>query len=131
MKAERVRRAPINGTRNVLNVKGKDPDSEYRVVNDVGDRIQEFQELGYEIVMDKNIQVGDKRVAIPTAEGSPVKVSVGVKQDGSPLYAYVMKQRKEWYKEDQDAKAARIKELEDSMKAEAQKNSDYGKLQIA
>jgi hypothetical protein len=48
MKAERVRRTPINGTRNVLNVKGKDPDSEYRVVNDIGDRIQEFQEMGYE-----------------------------------------------------------------------------------
>lgn len=131
MKTERVRRTPINGTRNVLNVKGKDPDFEYRVVNDIGDRIQEFQDQGYEIVVDKNIQVGDKRVAVPTAEGSPVKVSVGVRNDGSPQYAYVMRIKKEWHKEDQDAKAQRVNELEASMKSEAQKNSDYGKLQIA
>ena len=43
-------RAAINGRRNKLTIAGKDPNFEYRIANDVDDRIQELQERGYEIV---------------------------------------------------------------------------------
>ena len=108
------RRAAINGTRNVLTIQGKDPNYVYRIVNDSGDRINQMKEIGYEIVTDKGVKVGDRRVANPTQEGAPVKVSVG-----GGLSAYVMRIPKEFYQEDQDAKMRHIAELESSMKKEA------------
>lgn len=121
----RTRRTSINGTRNKLNVRGQEPGYVYRIVNDIEDRVQTLQEMGYEMVTDKNVSVGDKRIANPTQEGSPVKVSVG-----QGIQAYVMRQKQEWYDEDQKAKAARTDELEAQMKREARAASDYGKLKI-
>lgn len=119
------RRTPVNGTRNRLTVRGKDPAYEYRVVNDTDDRIQEMLDRGYEIVKDQNIQIGDKRVATPVAEGTPRKISVG-----GGTQAYVMRIKKEFYQEDQQAKAEQVNELESSMKAEARQNTDYGGISI-
>lgn len=124
-------RTKITGHRNVLTVNGQDPAYQYRVVNDVGDRVVQLQEIGYEIVTDKTIKVGDRRVAIPTAEGSPVKVSVGKDATGAPLHAYVMRQKKEYYEEDQKAKQDEILKTEKEMKQTARESADYGKLEIS
>jgi hypothetical protein len=121
----RTRRTPINGTRNRLNVRGQEEGYVYRIVNDIDDRVQTLQEMGYEIVTDKNVTVGDKRIANPTQEGSPVKVSVG-----QGVQAYVMRQKKEFFDEDQQAKNARNDELEATMKREAKDAGFYGKLKI-
>ncbi len=122
-KTERIRRSSINGTRNRLNVRGKEPGYVYRIVNDVDDRIQTFKEMGYELVTDTSVVVGDKRVANPSQEGSPVEVSVG-----QGVKAFVMRQKQEWYDEDQKAKQAQVNELEASMKKESL--ADYGTLKI-
>jgi len=121
----RTRRTPINGTRNRLAVRGKEDGYVYRIVNDIDDRIQSMQEIGYEIVTDAGVSVGDNRVANPTQEGSPIKVSVG-----NGIQAYVMRQKQEFYDEDQAAKAAQVNELESSMKRDAETNGFYGKLNI-
>lgn len=121
----RTRRTPINGIRNKLNVRGQEPGYVYRIVNDIEDRVQSLQELGYEIVTGKGVSVGDKRIANPTQEGSPVKVSVG-----QGVQAYVMRQKQEWFDEDQKAKNARNDELEAQMKRDAQEAGFYGKLKI-
>ena len=121
----RTRRSPINGVRNKLNVRGQEPGYVYRIVNDIEDRVQSLQEMGYEIVTDKGVTVGDKRIANPTQEGSPVKVSVG-----QGVQAYVMRQKQDWFDEDQKAKNARNDELEAQMKREAKDAGFYGKLQI-
>jgi len=123
---ERARRTPINGTRNKLNVRGQEPGYVYRIVNDTDDRIQTFQEMGYEIVSDKNVTVGDKRIANPTQEGSPVKVSVG-----QGVQAYLMRQKKDWYDEDQLAKQKQVDELESSMHKETSGEGFYGKLKLS
>lgn len=122
----RTRRTPINGTRNRLNVRGQEPGYVYRIVNDIDDRIQTLQEIGYELVTDKNVSVGDKRIANPTQEGSPVKISVG-----QGVQAYVMRQKKEWFDEDQTTKQTRNDELEATMKREASESGFYGKLKIS
>ena len=121
----RTRRTPINGTRNRLNVRGQKEGFVYRIVNDIEDRVQSLQEMGYEIVTDADCSVGDKRIANPTQEGSPVKVSVG-----QGIQAYVMRQKKEFFEEDQLAKNARNDELEAQMKRDAKDSGFYGKLQI-
>jgi len=121
----RTRRTPINGTRNRLNVRGQEDGYVYRIVNDVDDRVQQLQDAGYEIVTDSKVTVGDKRIANPTQEGSPVKVSVG-----QGVQAYVMRQKQEWYDEDRAAKDAKVAELESQMKRDAKDAGFYGKLNI-
>lgn len=118
----RVKRTPI-GSRNVLTVTGKDPNYEYRIVNDTGDRIQQFLEAGYELVDGKGVSVGDRRLDNPTAEGTKAQVSVGEGQK-----AFLMRIPKEFHAEDQAAKAEHLKRLEDSIKNPG--SSDYGKVEI-
>lgn len=110
--------------RSVLSVKGKEPGFEYRIVNDVGDRVEMFKSMGYEVVADDSVQIGERRIANPSREGSPVQVSVG-----GGTKAYLMRQKAEWYKEDQATKEAQLKDQEQAMKADAQSGM-YGKLQI-
>ncbi len=119
------RRASINGTRNVLTVSGKEPGFEYRIVNDDGDRVSQFEEMGYEVVKDSSIKVGDRRIANPTKEGSPIQVSVGGGQK-----AYLMRIREDWHKEAQEDKAKHVDEIEKSMLREAKNSADFGKISV-
>lgn len=123
--AKRPKRQSINGSRNVLGVSGKEAGFEYRIVNDTGDRIAQFEELGWEVVKDTNIKVGDRRVANPTSEGSAVKVSVG-----GGVQAYVMRMRKDWYDENQAEKQEYVDRTESAMKADAKKGSDFGSVKF-
>jgi len=120
------RRTPINGQRNILTVDGKDPNFVYRIVNDTGDRVNQMAESGYEIVTDSGVKIGDRRIGNPTQTGSPVRTSVG-----GGVQGVLMRIPKEWYEEDQQAKAAQVDELEASMKKEAKANSDYGNLKLS
>ena len=118
----RVTRTPV-GQRNILTVKGKDPAYEYRIVNDVEDRITQFIEAGYEIVQDEAVVVGDKRASSGTSIGSAKQLSVG-----QGTKAYVMKIPKEWYEEDQRAKQGQIAATEAAIKTPS--GSDYGSVKL-
>jgi hypothetical protein len=120
----RVQRTPI-GTRNILTVKGKDPNYVYRYVNDVDDRVSQFQAAGYELVEDNEVQVGDKRINSATSLGSKKHVSVG-----QGTKAYVMRIKREWYEEDQAAKLGRVAELERATKEKALDGA-YGELKLS
>jgi len=113
------------GQRNILTVKGKDPNYEYRIVNDIEDRIAQFQDAGYELESDEAVDVGDKRVSQGTSIGSKKVFSVG-----QGIKAYVMKIKKEWYDEDQRAKQQRVDAQESSIKEKAL-DGTYGKLDIS
>lgn len=119
----RVRRTPV-GVRNVLTVGGKDPAYEYRIVNDTGDRVEQFKAAGYEVVSAKDVTVGDRRVNAASAEGTSATVSVGGGTKG-----VVMRIKKEWYEEDQQRKSENIAATEAATKADALKGT-YGKLEI-
>jgi hypothetical protein len=119
----RVKRTPVT-ERQVLSVKGKEPGYVYRIVNDTGDRIAQFQEMGYELVDDKDVTVGDRRIQQVKAEGTKAQVSVG-----QGIKAFVMRQKQDWYNEDQEAKQAKVDQLEQSTKNQATSGT-YGKLEI-
>lgn len=119
----RVTRVPVS-QRNILTVKGKDPNYVYRVVNDVDDRIAQFMEGGYEIVEREQTEVGDKRVSQGTAVGSKQQMSVG-----QGTKAYVMRIKREWYDEDQARKQEFVNRQEASIKEKAL-DGNYGKLEI-
>jgi len=119
------RRSNINRSRNVLTVLGKEPGYQYRIVNDDGDRITQFEEMGYEIVRDTNVQVGDRRIVNPTGEGSSVQVSVG-----GGMKAYVMRIKDEFYQEDRAAKDRHINDVEKGLARNTNETADYGKISI-
>lgn len=121
--AGRVTRTPV-GQRNILTVKGKDPNYEYRIVNDVEDRIAQFQDAGYELVPDEAVDVGDKRASQGSSIGSKKLFSVG-----QGVKAYVMRIKKEWFDEDQRAKQRQVDAQESSIKEKAL-DGTYGKLDI-
>ena len=102
-RVERPKRTPING-RNILTVSGKDPNYVYRIVNDVGDRIEIFKERGWELVEAKDVRIGDRRVEGAGALGSKAQASV----DKTGTKAFLMRIKNEWYEEDQADKARSI-----------------------
>jgi hypothetical protein len=119
----RTSRTPI-GTRNVLTVKGQDPNYVYRVVNDEDGRIEQFKEAGYEEVLAKDVKVGDKRINATTPEGSVAQMSVG-----SGTKAIVMRIRRDWYEEDQALKQKQVDKTEADMKRKAL-DGTYGTFEI-
>lgn len=126
-KAPRTRtaRTPV-GQRNVLTVHGKEEGYVYRVVNDRGDRVPQFEDAGYEIVEAAKVRVGDKRVNRVAPSGSKAEVSVG----GGDK-AFVMRIKKEWYDEDQAKKEAYNKRVEQTTKEDALKNADFGTFDLS
>lgn len=121
----RPKRTPI-GTRNILTVAGKDDNYHYRVVNDMGDRISQFLDAGYELVDASDVRVGDKQINQTTPEGTKAQVSVG-----NGTKAYVMRIKKEYFKEDQAAKQAEVNRLEESIKQQVSSGkADYGDVLI-
>ena len=123
-----ARRTPVGGPRSVLKMnKNPDPNSVFRVVNDVGDRVESFKEMGYEVVTDPTIRIGDRRAGKVGSVGTPIEVSVG-----QGTKAVLMKQRKDYYEEDQKAKQEQVNSDESSMYQRARKeDSDYGKLKVS
>lgn len=121
----RVTRIPVS-QRNILTVKGKDPNYEYRIVNDTEDRITQFQDAGYVIDENDSVDVGDKRLSTGSgsAPGSKKMFSVG-----NGTKAFVMKIKKEWYDEDQAAKQIKV-DLQESTIKEKALSGNYGKLDI-
>ncbi|HET8688192.1 MAG TPA: hypothetical protein VFM18_16280 [Methanosarcina sp.] len=117
----RVKRTTI-GTRNRLTVHNKDSNYVYRIVNDQDDRVAAFQQNGWEVVPAKDVRIGDKRVENASSTGSAAEISVG-----QGTKAVVMRIPKDWYEEDQRAKAENIDALEQTMKEDAQRGY-YGKL---
>ena len=102
----------------------KDPNYVYRFVNDTGSRVANFQSAGYEFVEDKDLVVGDSRVFDPSDLGSAKRVT---SNDGTT--SYLMRIKKEYYEEDQAAKAALINETEQAMKRDASQGL-YGSIKV-
>ena len=103
----------------------KDPNYVYRFVNDTGARVSNFQQAGYELVEDTELLVGDARVSDPSATGSSKRVT---SNDGT--VSYLMRIKKEWYDEDQKAKAAVVAETEEAMKQSASQGM-YGSIKTS
>ena len=122
-----AKRTPISDqVRSKLKVTGKDPDYEYRIVTDKPGRLDMFKEGGWEVVTNDNPEViGDRRVAAPTAEGAAKTVAVGHGDVG-----VLMKIRREFWDEDQAAKAARTKAELDAIMQKAKSDEFYGEVTL-
>ena len=122
---ERVRRTSINGVRNKLTVRGQEPGYVYRHVLDIDGRVEDLSERGYEIVENKGIEVGDKRVAAASQVGSTVSTNSG---DGRKLI--LMRIKKEYHEEDQKTKEAIVNATEEQLRGQASNNGLTGNIKL-
>ena len=86
-----------------------------RWVNDKPGRLTAAHEGGYTLVSDPDIKVGDEETGRDEMS-TAVRRRVGVNEDNTPLYAYLMEIDNEYYDEDQAAKEAFHKQGEQVIK---------------
>lgn len=111
-RANRPRRSAVGGAGSggALTVLGdKDPNFNYRIVNDEGSRIDEMRSYGYEVVTDDSVKFNS---ANEIATGSSHSVVV---DRASGKKAILMRQPMEFHEEDRVKRAQMIDESEKSM----------------
>ena len=125
--ANERKRVPVGGNRDILTVKGKDKNYVYRWVNDVDGRIQKFVAAGYDqVYMNDGMEVGAEDIKQGTNVGTVVNKSVG-----HGITAYLMRILKEYYKEDQESKAAAVNRSEEIIYENVDRLSGkYGEIKI-
>jgi hypothetical protein len=122
----RPQRASL-GKRDRLAIKNKEDGFVYRIVNDVDDRVELLKGNGYEVCTVEQVgAIGNKRVDNTSSIGSTAHFSVG-----QGTKAVVMRIPKDWYDEDQRAKQTEIDAIEATMKSDARRAADYGKLEVS
>lgn len=114
----RPTRTPLGVPRAKLSVEQKDPNYAYRWINDKEDRIARALEAGYEFVKRGDTSApGDKDVTPQNTDlGTNVSKVVGTKEGGGPLTAYLMRLKKKFYDEDQQAKQKYVDATETGIK---------------
>jgi len=83
-----------------------------RWVNDDPGRLDAAREGGYEFVAGESKSEGGATDGI----GAKISRVVGTRDGGTPITAYLMEIRKEWYDEDQKAKQAGVNATEEALK---------------
>lgn len=113
---KRPERAKVGAGRDVLSVRGKDPNYEYRWVNDEPGRIMNLQDRGYEFVRwDEIERVGDQSITNVTHDTEYVSKDVGSIGNQGRLRSYLMKIPKKWFEEDQQEKLKDVREIEQQL----------------
>jgi hypothetical protein len=119
----RPKRKPV-GYRNRLLVENQDPDYQYRWVNtnfrEGMLRVQEFEEAGYEKVLKHTVDADTGRI-----EGSSLgsfQTAIG----GAGDVMILMRQKKEYFEEDQKAKQKAVDETDQAQKRTP--DGFYGKI---
>ncbi len=120
------KRISLQEQRNTLTVSDKDPNFEYRIVNDTEDRIAKFKLAGWEVAPKKDHQIGDPLVDT----GQATTTSIVEKHVGGGVKAVLMRIPKEWYDEDQTKKQEEVDRMEAAMKRDARDKADYGKIEV-
>lgn len=121
-------RTPLGAKRDILNVQNTPDGYVDRIVNDVPGRVDRFKAAGYEVV--ENAQLGTSHV-----DGNSSGQGASTKDVGKGVNAIVMRQREEFYEEDQAAKQAKIDETENAMRRKKVKSNEsedgtYGEVKI-
>jgi len=129
----RPKRVPIHEQkRNILTVTNRDPNYHYRIVNDVGDRVDKFKLAGYEIV-EHEVKVGETGVVNGNVSlGTGARINVGANRT-----AVLMRIPKELYIEDQKVKQKDILAKERLMirkvnkkSTESDEDGSYGEVSL-
>ena len=123
-RATRTRRSFVGDSADILTVTGKDPDYEYRWVNDERGRVQRMTEAGYDVVEDEH-SIGDNTLKDAGASNT---ITVNRKQGTKGV---LMRIKREYYEEDKLARAEQIAKTEAGLiKEETEADGRYGTYEI-
>lgn len=100
--ATRKRRNVFNGTEAKLGVRSQIPGYHLHIFTDVGSRIQEAIDSGYEFVTPTEIGGVSENVVSRNGDlGERIRYLVNPRAEGTEQFGYLMKVRQEWFEEDQ------------------------------
>lgn len=125
VQASRPKRVPIHEQRNQLSTNQK-VGFVRRWVNDIPGRVEKFIKAGYAVVTDKDVTVGDSDSNM--ALGTGARKDVGRTRHGDGTQAVLMEVPKEWYDQDQAAKANIVDAADRAMKRGKDDNEFYGDI---
>jgi hypothetical protein len=114
------------GLRPKLSLIGKDPNYEYRIVNDTPGRISMFKQGGWELVTNAEVDTGNYRAEEASEIGSLASYIV---DGGTGQKAYVMKIKKEWYDAFMDEHEAEVQRTEETLRPN-HNDGGYGEIKI-
>jgi len=118
-------RVPV-GLRNPMAIREDlDPRFNYRNVRGTRGRVEKFLAGGYELV-EGDFKIGDPNIAKASGMGSAVSIPSGDNEDR----VYLMRIPKEFYDEDQAAKAAKIDEVEKQIKQRPKDEGLTGEIKL-
>lgn len=120
----RKERPPVGGLRDILTIRNKDPNYEYRWAKDSAGRIEYLKERGWEVVED-DLEVGQKTVDSPTGKVGKALTRFG----GAGVTLVAMRIPKEWYDEDQARKQELVDDLETTMQRDVRNGQIPGQNQ--
>jgi len=119
-------RVPVGGRRNITTVNDTPAGYKDRWVNDGSGRLDRFKKAGYEHVSAAD--VGDSGV-----DGTHAEAGVVSKDMGKGTTAYLMRQREDYFNDDQAAKQRDVDATEDSIRRDVKdklKDGHYGSVII-
>lgn len=114
------------GMRPKLSVYGKNPNYEYRIVNDTPGRIAMFQQSGWELCNNEEVDTGNFRADQAAELGS---LAYHIVDGGTGLKGYVMKIHKDWYAQFMDEYEAEVKKTEETLQPNTN-DGEYGGVRI-
>lgn len=139
---ERPGRPNVGGRKNFIpSIEGLNPNYVYRFIKDTtreivdkegnvtlrpGQRIMELENIGWSFVKKDEVRIAETTVYETTNLGSIVRIPGGLDE-----YLYLMKIKREWYEDDQNAKAKQIRETEKELgSAYSQEVGSYGSVKF-
>lgn len=126
VKANRpAKRVPV-GLRPRIAVVGKDPNYEYRIVNDTPGNVALMKQFGWQVCTNDEVDTGNFRAEEASELGSLAYMIV---DRGTGMKGYVMKISQDEYKEIQEAFEQESRSLEDTLRPNYN-DGEYGKISI-
>jgi len=115
--ATRKRRNAFNGTEAKLGVQTHIEGYHLHIFTDAGGRIQGAMDSGYEFVRPNEVDGISENVVSRNGDlGDRIRYLVNPRAEGSEQYGYLMKQRQEWYEEDQAELQAKNNRIDASIR---------------
>ena len=115
--ATRKRRNVFNGTEAKLSVRKQIEGYHLHIFTDSGGRIQDAIDDGYEFVRPDEVGGVSENVVSRNGDlGERVRYLVNPRAEGTEQYGYLMKQRLEWYEQDQRALQAKNNQVDAAIK---------------
>lgn len=114
------------GLRPKLALIGKNPNYEYRFVNDTPGRIAMFKQGGWELCTNDEVDTGNFRAEDATELGS---LAYSIVDSGTGMKAYVMKIQKEWYEAFMDDHEQEVRRTEETLTPNSN-DGGYGSVRI-